>query len=342
MKRVFIAALMMALVVSCGAQDGSTKSTEATQQEQAPVAVITKSSPAVAATIDLKEVFTSEIEPYKENDITPSASGVRIDKIMYDIGDNVREGAVVATLDPTIYNQQMISVNNLQADYDRLLPVYEAGGISKQTLDQAKASLDVQREIAANIKKNIEILSPISGVVTARNGEAGDLFVNQPIFHIAQIDKMKVLVSISEQYFTSVKVGMPVELTLDIYPDEIFDGKVSLIYPALDASTRTFTVEVTAPNSGMKLRPGMHGRTTFNMGNKEAIMVPDIAVQKQFGSAENFVYVAKNGVAERRRVVTGRKVGSEIDILSGVEVGEEVLTTAFSRLSDGTEINIKK
>ncbi len=342
MKRVFIAALMMALVISCGAEGNSTDGKESATAEEVSTAVITKSSPVVARSIDLTELFTSEIEPYKENDITPSASGVRIDKILYDIGDNVKQGAIVATLDPTIYNQQMISVNNLQADYDRLLPVYEAGGISKQTLDQAKAALDVQREIAANIKKNIEILSPITGVVTARNGEAGDLFVNQPILHIAQIDKMKVLVSISEQYFTSVKVGMPVELTLEIYPDEVFDGKVSLIYPALDAATRTFTVEVTVPNSGMKLRPGMHGRTTFNMGSKEGIMVPDVAVQKQFGSAENFVYVAKNGVAERRRVITGRKVGSEIDILSGVEVGEEVLTTAFSRLADGVEINIKK
>ncbi len=341
MKRVFISALTLALMVGCGSQTDSTKSTESTETT-AQTAVITKSAPVVAATVDLTEVFTSEIKPYKENDITPSASGVRIDKILYDIGDNVKEGAIVATLDPTIYNQQMISVNNLQADYDRLVPVFEAGGISQQTLDQAKASLDVQKEVAANIKKNIEILSPISGVVTARNAEAGDMFANQPILHIAQISKMKVLVDISEQYFTAVKVGMPVELALDIYPDETFDGKVSLIYPALNASTRTFTVEVTVPNSGMKLRPGMHGRTTFSLGSKEGIMVPDIAVQKQFGSAENFVYVANNGVAERRRVTVGRQVGSEVDILSGVEVGEEVLTTAFSRLADGVQINIKK
>ncbi|MFI3289439.1 MAG: efflux RND transporter periplasmic adaptor subunit [Rikenellaceae bacterium] len=341
MKRVFITALTLALVVSCGSEGGSIKSNTAVV-ETAPTSVITKSSPVVAATVDLTEVFTSEIKPYKENDITPSASGVRIDKILYDIGDKVSEGAVLATLDPTLYNQQMISVNNLQADYDRLVPVFEAGGISKQTLDQAKAALDVQKEVAANIKKNIEVLSPISGVVTERNAEAGDMFANQPILHIAQIDKMKVLADISEQYFTAVEVGMPVTLTLDIYPEEQFEGKVSLIYPALNASTRTFTVEVTVPNSGMKLRPGMHGRTTFSMGSKEGIMVPDIAVQKQFGSAENFVYVAKNGVAERRRVVTGRQVGSQIDILSGVEVGEEVLVTAFSRLSDGTKINIKE
>ncbi len=341
MKRVFMAALMMALVVGCGSEGGSQTSNKATV-EAAPTVVTTKSSPVVAATIDLTEVFTSEIKPYKENDITPSASGVRIDKILYDIGDKVSEGAILATLDPTIYNQQMISVNNLQTDYDRLVPVFEAGGISKQTLDQAKAALDVQKEIAANIKKNIEVLSPISGVVTERNAEAGDMFANQPILHIAQIDKMKVLADISEQHFTSVEVGMPVTLTLDIYPGEEFEGKVSLIYPALNASTRTFTVEVTVPNSGMKLRPGMHGRTTFSMGSKDGIMVPDIAVQKQFGSAENFVYVAKDGVAERRRVVTGRQVADQIDILSGVEIGEEVLVTAFSRLSDGAKINIKK
>lgn len=333
MKRVLFAALTLALCVGCGT------TTETTTQTVK--AVVTKSSKSTSQSIDLTEVFTSEIYAYKENAIIPAASGVRIDTINFEVGDMVKEGDVVATLDPTLYNQQMIAVKNLQDDYDRLLPVYEAGGISRQTIDQAKTSLDVQIEIANNLKKNIELISPISGIVTERAAEAGDLFANQPILNIAQIDKVKVKVQISEQFFPNVKVGMPISMEVDIYPGKTFNGKVSLIYPALDASTRTFTAEVTIPNASQTLRPGMYGRTTFNMGSKSAILVPDVAVQKQFGSAENYVYVAKDGVAERRSVTIGRQVNDMIDILSGVSVGEEVIVTAFSRIEDGTAIELK-
>ncbi|MFR9592487.1 MAG: efflux RND transporter periplasmic adaptor subunit [Rikenellaceae bacterium] len=202
-------------------------------------------------------------------------------------------------------------------------------------------SYEVQAESARNTKKNIEILSPISGVVTARNSEVGNMFMNQPILHIAQIDKLKVIVEISEQFFPSVKVGMPVNITLEIYPDEVFEGKVSLIHPALDSTSRTFTVEVTIPNTANKLRPGMFARAEFSMGSKDGIMVPDVAVQKQYGSAENYVFVIKNGVVESRSVKVGRQVGSYVDILSGLELGEEVAVTAFSRISDGVAVDVK-
>ena len=229
----------------------------------------TKTETAVSAPVQLAEEFTSEIEPYKQNDITPAASGVHIDRILVEVGDPVRQGQLIVTLDPTQYTQQLVQLKTVEDDYNRLLPVYEAGGISAQQIEQAKAQLDVQREVVANLKKNIEVHSPITGVVTARNYESGDLFAAQPILHIMQIDPLKVVANISEQYFRNVKVGMPVDLKVDIFPGETFPGTVSLIYPALDPATRTFKVEVKVPNAKRTLRPGMFARTGFNMGEKE-------------------------------------------------------------------------
>ncbi len=337
MKKLMFVAVAITCV-GCGASQEKTAVTAVEEQSK----VLTKSATAEPSTVELKEEFTSEINAFKDVDITPAASGVRIDKITVDVGDKVKKGQLLATLDPTLYEQQIITVKTLKADYERLKAVYEAGGISKQTLDQAKMNYDVQAESARNIKKNIDVISPISGVVTARNSEAGNMFMNQPILHISQIDKLKVLVNIPEQFFPNVKVGMSVDLTSEIYPKEVFEGKVSLIYPALDSQTRTFTVEVTIPNSSERLRPGMYARTTFIMGTKDGIMVPDVAVQKQYGSSENYVFVVKDGVAERRSVIAGRIVGSQTDILSGVALGEEVLVTAFSRISDGSLVEIVK
>ena len=216
------------------------------------------------------------------------------------------------------------------------------GGISAQQLEQTKAALDVQKEVLDNLRKNIEMRSPIAGVVTARNYEAGNLFTGTPVLHVMQINPLKIIANIQEQYYPAVKLGMPVEIRTDIFPGEVFAGKVSLIYPALDASTRTFTVEVTVPNGNEKLRPGMFARSTFNMGDKEGIMVPDVAVLKQVGSSERYLYVVKDGKAERRSVKVGRQIGSDVDILSGVADGEQIAVTALSRLADGVEVEVKE
>ena len=325
-----------AAVVSCG---GGNKPSVQTVEDRK---VLTKTVAAVARTIAQNEEYTSEIEPYRENDITPAVSGVHIDRILVDVGSRVKKGDLLVTLDPTQYNQQAVQYQTVLDDYNRLAPVYEAGGISAQQLQQAKASVDVQKEVLDNLRKNIEMRSPISGVVTARNYEPGNLFANTPILHVMQINPLKIIANIQEQFYPDVKLGMPVEIRTDIFPDKVFAGKVSLIYPALDASTRTFTVEIMVPNDSETLRPGMFARSTFNMGDKTGIMVPDVAVQKQVGSSERYLYVIRDGRAERRSVKVGRQVGSEVDILSGVAAGEEVAVTALSRLDDGVEVEVKE
>jgi len=78
------------------------------------------------------------------------------------------------------------------------------------------------------------------------------------------------------------------------------------------------------------------------MGDKEGIMVPDVAVLKQVGSSERYLYVVKDGKAERRSVKVGRQIGSDVDILSGVADGEQIAVTALSRLADGVEVEVKE
>lgn len=334
MKKILFWMAAAAMLTACGSKGQK----ETTVVEE--VKVLTKTTAVVEQTISLTEEYTSEIKPYKENDITPAASGVHIDRILVDVGDKVRKGDLLITLDPTQYNQQMVQLKVLEDNVNRLRPVYEAGGISTQEFDQVKAQYDVQLEAVNNMRKNIELHSPISGVVTARNNEAGDLFTGQPVLHIMQINPLKVLANIPEQFFANVKPGMSVRLKLDAYPEKEFKGRVELIHPALDVATRTFTVEVNVPNSREELRPGMFARTFFDMGERKALMVPDVAILKQIGSSERYGFVVKDGVAERRRLILGRQVGSLVEVLSGVELGEQIAVTALSRLDDGVKVEI--
>ncbi len=331
MKKILVFALALTLT-SCGGGASKNQTVESVVE-----GILTKSVEASSGELILTELFTSELQPYKENEITPATSGVRVEKILVEVGDYVKQGQLLATLDPTTYNQQLTNLNNLESDYARYESVYNAGGISKQALDQAKAGLDIQREVVANLQKNIEVLSPLGGVVTQRYTEAGNLFAAQPILQVMQLDKLKVTVSVSEEFFPNVKMGMDVDILVEIYPNEVFTGKVTLISPTIDQSTRTFNVEITLPNGADKLRPGMYAKSQFVMGSKDAIFVPDIAVLKQIGTADSYVYViGADNVAEYRKVVVGRQVGSMVDIVSGVEVGERVATTALSRINDGT------
>ena len=328
---------MAASLVACNSTSNDKK---ATTTEETVVAVSVKTAVAQTQTIDLLETYTSEIMAYKENDITPAAQGLHIDQIKVDVGDRVKAGQVIVTLDPTNLSQMELNLATVEDTYNRMVPVHKAGGISDQQMLELENSLNLQREVVDNMRRNSEIKSPISGVVTARNFEDGDLFSSMPILHIMQINKLKVKANVSEQYYSSIKVGQAVTIEVDIFPGEQFQGKISRINPALDAATRTFGVEITIPNSNERLRPGMYARATFIMGERESIMVPDQAVQKQTGSSERYVYIIKDGVAEYRFVKDGRRVGDMIEILDGVEAGEQVALTSFTRLMNGKAVTV--
>jgi RND family efflux transporter MFP subunit len=290
--------------------------------------------------MDITETYTSEILPYKQNDITPAAQGLHIEKILVDVGDYVKAGDIVATMNRTSLKQLEINLATVEDSYNRMKPVHESGGVSDQQMLELENTLTLQREMVDNMRRNSEIKSPISGVVTARNYENGDLFTSMPILHVMQIDKLKVMANVSEQYYPSVKVGDKVDINVDIFPGERFEGKVSRIAPALDAATRTFSVEITIPNANERLRPGMFARATFHMGDIEGVMIDDVAVQKQAGSSERYVYVVKDGVAQFRFVRDGRRVGSKVSIVEGLEAGEQVATTSFVRLDDGKAVEV--
>jgi RND family efflux transporter MFP subunit len=133
---------------------------------------------------------------------------------------------------------------------------------------------------------------------------------------------------------------MKVTVKADVYPDQEFPATVKIVYPSINAATRTFNVELTIPNKQEILRPGMFARATFNMGERSSLTVEDVAIQKQMGVNDRYVYVVKDGVAERRVVTLGRQVGSRVEILSGVNEGEQVAITSLSKLKNGCKVKI--
>ena len=123
-----------------------------------------------------------------------------------------------------------------------------------------KTQLDVAKTAYENLKENTRLVSPINGIVTARNYDSGDMIGGEPVVTIEQMSPVKLLVNVSESFYTRVRKGMDVNVKVEVYGDEIFHGKVSLIYPTVDPQTRTFPVEIKLPNKDLKVRPGMFAR----------------------------------------------------------------------------------
>lgn len=339
-KLIKTATLLFALaaIVSCNSKDKK-DTPETTQPVETKILV--KTAIAHRQNIEQVQEFTATVESEKTNNIAPN-NPVRISKIFVEIGDHVARGQKLVQMDATNLSQLELQIENTKKEFNRIDELYKVGGVSKSNWESAKMALDLQITSYNNLLENTQLVAPISGIITARNYDDGDLYSpGRPVLVIEQISPVKLLINVSEQYYAQVKKGLTADVKLDVYGDEIFKGSVSLIHPTLNAATRTFVVEIKLANSNERVRPGMFGRVTLNFGKKEGIMVPDVSILKQTGTNERFVFVIKNGIAERRVVNLGRQNGDMIEILSGVEDGEEVAITSISRLDDRKEVTVK-
>ena len=343
MKTIFRTMLIAGVVVMTAGCGSSTKKAE-TQPE-----AVVEAAPTVAVVqVSKREVpqiatYTSTVQPYVKNNIVPQAGG-RITKINVEIGDFVKEGQVLAEIDKAQLQQAQLSLKNQEVELARLKSLYEAGGLSKSDLDAIELQYNVTKTQVENLLENTVLRSPINGVVTARNYDVGDMCsMSAPIFTVEQIVPVKLLVGISESDYSKVKKGDSVEIKADAVPDKTFYGKINRIYPTIDPATRTFTVEVVVQNNYRTLRPGMFVRATVNFGTNNNVVIPDVAVVKQQGSGERFVYVLnQDGTVTYQKVVLGVRMGAEYEVLEGLEDGATIVTGGQIRLKDGIKVTVNE
>jgi RND family efflux transporter MFP subunit len=286
--------------------------------------------------------FTATVEPKVENNISANTPS-RIKSISVEVGDRVSRGQVLATMDDAGLAQVKAQQADLQTNYNRLSELFKVGAIPQQQLDQVKTQLDVANASLRNIKENTTLVSPISGIVTARNFDAGDMASGQPILTVMQIQPVKVVINVSESFYSQIKKDMDVQVKIDVFGDEVFTGKVSLIYPTIDVNTRTFPIEIEIPNSDSRIRPGMFARVTVDLGSMPHVVVPDRAVVKLAGSGDSYVYVLQaDSTVSYNKVALGQRMDAEFELLSGVETGSQVVIAGQSRLSNGIAVTVEK
>lgn len=302
---------------------------------------VVKLASVTSRDVDQIEEYTATVQAEAKNNIAPTAPG-RIDHIFVEVGDRVSKGQKLVQMDAASLKQMKLQLENEETEFKRMDELYKVGGASKSEWDAAKTTLDVRRTSYNNLLENTQLLSPINGVVTARNFDNGDLYssVATPVLVVEQITPVKLLINVSEPYFPKVTKGMSVKVKFDVYGDEEFEGKVSLVYPTIDATTHTFPVEIKLPNTNQRVRPGMFGRVTMSFGTMRHVVVPDQAVVKRAGSGDRYVYVYKDGKVSYNKVELGRRMGTEYELISGVEDNSQVVVAGQTRLADGVEVEV--
>ena len=352
MNKILLTSAALALILF-GACSGADKSEKDSKQDTAPVV---KTMQVNDREVNQIGNYTATVEPELINNISSSAPN-RIKQILVDEGMRVSAGQRLVVMDDintTSYRLQLdnakANLRNIEVDYNRALELYKIGGGTKQQVDQMETQLvNAKNAVASaertllNMNENTVLTSPISGVVTARNYDPGDMTGSLPSLTVARTQPVKIIVNVSESELSKVRRGMPAIVTFDTYGNEIFNGTVTLVSPTVDHASRTFGVEVTLSNSDNRILPGMFGRVELSLGTARRVVVPDKAVVKQPGSGNHYVYVYNaDGTVSYNKVELGQRLGDSYELISGVEPGSTVVVSGQSRLANGMKVKVTK
>jgi RND family efflux transporter MFP subunit len=336
-KKHLGALLAVALFSACSGGEKEKAKTEKVVEKQ-----IVKIEKVHVRSVPQMQEYTATVEPEAKNNIAP-AMPVRISRIFVEVGHRVSKGQKLVQMDTTNLKQLKLQLDNQRVEFNRIDELYKVGGISKSDWDAVKTALEVSETSYKNLLENTTLLSPLNGIVTARNYDNGDMYAGVlPVLTVEQIIPVKLMLNVSETYFTKIAKGAPVDIRLDVYGEEVFKGQVDLVYPTINPNTRTFPVEVRLENRDMRVRPGMFARVTIDFGALDRVVIPDRAIIKQAGSGDRYVFVHKNGKVSYLPVELGRRMGGNYELISGVEDNAEVVVAGQTRLLDGMEVEVEK
>ena len=310
-------------------------------------ATVVAQTPKVTVTVTEKQnvpqtgTYSSTVQANVVNNIASQTAG-RIRKLNVEVGDFVEKGQVLAEMDRTQLDQAALTLKNNETEFERIEALFEEGGVSQSDFETAELSYNVSKSSYDNLLENTVLVAPVSGVITARNYDMGDMYaMSSPIYTLQQITPVKMLVPISEMDYTKVSKGDKVSLTVDAIPGRTFSGSVVRVYPVIDPTSHTFNVEVHVPNTDRAIRPGMYARVTVTFGVNSSIVLPDTAVLKQQGSGVRTVFVLNSDNTVEARIVTlGLHFDGNYEILSGLEEGETVIVTGNSSLNGGDKVEV--
>lgn len=284
-----------------------------------------------------------------EVNVISETSG-RIKQVNIKVGDNVGAGSLLVAVDDELRQAALLSAqanfDKSKADFDRTEALFKENAVTASQFDAAKLGLkaaEAQLITARRQAKDTRVTSPISGQVTARPVDIGaQLNVGTAVATVVDISKLKVRVNVAETEVFKLKEGDKVNITTEVYPNAIFEGRIQSISAKGDEA-HTYPVEIILQNNrNNPLRAGMFARATFvSVKRDKYIAIPREALVGSVKDAH--VYVVENNTTARLRNVTvGAEVDGKLAVIQGLKEGENIVTTGQNNLKDGATVAVVK
>lgn len=327
------------------------------KKNEEKTAFIAKGGGAVAVRVATVEKKAADLDFSANGNFIPkqelnflSENAGRVSAIYVDEGSRVSKGQILARIDAEIINTDRetaeANYQNALKDQARYQSSYATGGVTQQQLDQAKlAAQNAKLRLQASQRRvsDANIKSPINGIVNKKYIEVGSFVTAQgtQLFELVDVSKLKLKVNVNESQVANLKIGNQIDIKSSVFPTEKFTGKVTFIAAKADA-TLNFPIEIeVANNTNNSLKAGMYGTAIFNFPKQApSIIIPRTSFVGSVSS--NQVYILENNTSKVRKVVAGRILGDNVEILDGLKEGETVIISGQINLTEGTAVSIVK
>jgi membrane fusion protein (multidrug efflux system) len=316
-------------------------------EKKVAVKIPVKYAAAKEQQLELSIVKTGNLAPFKESKVVTTSSGI-LQKVNFELGDQVRQGQVLATMDNRAVQLDLQKAESTLAKYKADVQTYtellEGKATTKEKLSELQQSYKEAKIQVDQIKKQMgdaSVKAPTSGIISVKSMEEG-VFANagSEIATVINLSRSKVQVNLTEAEVYQIKQGQTVKITADVYPDAVFHGKVSFISPQADA-THNYMAEIMIENTGKSpLRSGTFVYADFSQKSKQNILViPREALTESVKNASVYL-IGKDNRVVLTPVQPGRETGGLIEIVSGLKLGDRVVTSGQINLKNGTEVSL--
>ncbi|MEZ5333015.1 MAG: efflux RND transporter periplasmic adaptor subunit [Thermoanaerobaculia bacterium] len=285
------------------------------------------------------------LEAENEVDVVARVAGPVVE-LLVEENDAVRRGQVLARIDAAPIRAQLeisqVDVQEAEQAFARAQALRDANLVSQEAFDQAQARRDAARAQVAEQRVQLEhtvVSAPFEGLIVRRYVKfAESVAVNQALFRLSDFTPLLCPIQVPERELQRLHAGQRARIEVEAYPDRRFDGRVDRVSPVVDAATGTVRVTLEVDGDGV-LRPGMFASVYLETATREdALVMPRSALA--LDSLGDTVFVLDEGKAERRDVELGFREGALVEVLSGVEEGERVVTVGQDGLTDGTPVQV--
>ncbi len=299
---------------------------------------------AQQTSVPIRVEVTGQVAPIFQATLSSRIQGT-IDKLMAREGTKVSKGQLLVQLDSRDLQADLARANaevdNAKAHLDRMNQLYAQDAVSKQELENATRGhrvADANRKAVEAQLSYTMVRAPFDGVITEKKVEAGELASpGQPLLKMEDPQRLRLEATVAEGDLKSVSRGDKIQIVIDALGGQTLTGLVSQILPAGDPQTHTFMVKVDLPNTA-GLKTGMFGRFPLSKGSSQTILVPSTAVVER-GELSSLYVVGSDQTARLRWIKLGRRFEQQVEILSGLNIGERVLVDG-SRGVDGAAVQI--